>query len=156
MRPSPAARRGAVIPTGRFRLLADPKRLALAAAGLFAAVLAVTTGFEFASGQPLASTVTGKHGSGVSIGGGSSKKAAGTPSQSGSPSSTGSPSGQSSGTPTVTVTVTPSGSASPTETQPPSSGPTGEAPSTTAGADRQPDARRLNMAGLLANSSGVA
>jgi hypothetical protein len=128
----------AMAATGPFRLLANPKRVALAAAGLFAAVLAVTTGFEFASGQPLASTVTGKHGSGVSIGGGSSKKAASTPSHSSSPSSTGSPSGQSSGTPTVTVTVTPSGSASPTETQPPSSGPSGEAPPTTAGPTGSP------------------
>jgi hypothetical protein len=118
--------------TGSFRLLAHPKRLGLAAAGLFAAVLAVTTGFELAAGQPLSSTVTGKHGSGVSIGGGSSKKAAGTPSQTSTPSSTGSPSGQSSGSPTVTVTVTPSASATPTETAPPSSGPATGAPPTTA------------------------
>jgi hypothetical protein len=98
-----------------------PKRLALAAAGLFAAMLAVTTGFELASGQPLSSTVTGKHGSGVSIGGGSSKQASRTPTESVAPSSTssssGSPSGTGTGSPTVTVTVTPSGSATATPTQ---------------------------------------
>jgi hypothetical protein len=103
-----------------------PKRMALAVAGLFVAVLAVTTGFELASGQPLAATVTGKHGSGVSIGGGTSKKASQSarppaPSSSGRGSS-----GTGSATPTVTVTVTPSGSATPTENSAPaSSEPTG-------------------------------
>ena len=113
----------------RLGLWLRPKRLALAAAGLFAAVLAVTTGFEFASGQPLSSTVTGKHGSGVSIGGGNSKKASQPPSRSVTPSNSGSSTGSVS--PTVTVTVTPtqsptpsesptSGSASPTPTGAPS------------------------------------
>lgn len=92
-----------------------PKRLALAAAGLFAAVLAVTTAFEFAAGQPLSSTVTGKHGSGVSIGGGTSKKASQPPSRSNTPSSPGSPTSDSPASPTATVTVTPSESASPSE-----------------------------------------
>ncbi len=107
--------------------LRHPKRLALAAAGLFAAVLAATTAFEFASGQPLSSTVTGKHGSGVSIGGGTAKKASQPPTRSSTPSSTGTPSSTSSpASPTVTVTVTPSESASPTETSaPPSSSASG-------------------------------
>jgi len=96
-----------------------PKRLALAAAGLFAAVLAVTTGFELASGQPLASTVTGKHGSGVSIGGGTSKKASPTPTESVAPGSSSGPTGTGPSSPTVTVTVTPSGSTSVTQSSAP-------------------------------------
>lgn len=99
--------------------LGQPKRLALAAAGLFAAVLAVTTAFEFASGQPLSSTVTGKHGSGVSVGGGTAKKASQPPTQSSTPSSPGSPTRGSPASPTVTVTVTPSDSASPSESSAP-------------------------------------
>jgi hypothetical protein len=110
-----------------------PKRLALAAAGLFAAVLAVTTGFELASGQPLSSTVTGKHGSGVSIGGGSSKKASQSPTESVAPASTSSPSGTGidtgTGGPTVTVTVTPSGSATPTQSSAPPTDSAGGTPS---------------------------
>lgn len=94
-------------------------KLALAAAGLFVAVLAVTTGFEFFSGQPLSATVAGKHGSGVSIGGGSSKQAA-PPSRSPQPVRSGS-SGVGSVTPTVTVTVTPSASAIPSEPSAPAS-----------------------------------
>jgi hypothetical protein len=127
-----AVRTGDSAATGPFRLLMHPKRLALAAAGLFVAVLAVTTGFEFASGQPLSSTVTGKHGSGVSVVGGSSKKAASTPSQSSTPGSTGSSSGQPTDSPTVTVTVTPSGSASPTETPPANTDSAAGTPSATA------------------------
>lgn len=110
-------------------LLRHPKRLALAAAGLFAAVLAVTTAFEFASGQPLSSTVSGKHGSGVSIGGGTAKKASPTPTQSRTPTS---PSGSASdipASPTVTVTVTPSDSASPGESSAPHSSSASSTPS---------------------------
>jgi len=112
-------------PGGRPAVLASwpgwwrPKRLALAAAGLFAAVLAVTTGFELASGQPLASTVTGKHGSGVSIGGGTSKKAGPAPTGSVAPSSSSGPTGTGTSSPTVTVTVTPSGSTSVTQSSAP-------------------------------------
>jgi hypothetical protein len=109
--------------------LRHPKRLALAAAGLFAAVLAVTTAFEFASGQPLSSTVTGKHGSGVSIGGGTAKKASQPPTRSSTPSSTGRPTGSSPASPTVTVTVTPSESASPSETSAPPSSSASDTPS---------------------------
>ncbi|HTZ42751.1 MAG TPA: hypothetical protein VMB79_02735 [Jatrophihabitans sp.] len=116
----PSAVRGALV---EFAL--HPKRLAIAAVTMFVAVIAVTTVFEFASGQPLSSTVTGKHGSGVSIGGGSSHRTLPTPSSprtatpshpagsSHSPSST--PSGPS---PTVTVTVTPSGSEAPSQSAP--------------------------------------
>lgn len=103
---------GAPPAAGRQLGLLRPRRMALLAAGLCAVVLAATTAFEFASGQPLSATVTGKHGSGVSIGGGTSKKASPSPSQ---PAPTSSSGGGSSGTgsvrPTVTVTVTPSGSA---------------------------------------------
>jgi hypothetical protein len=121
----------------------QPKRLALAVAGLFVAVLAVTTGFELASGQPLSATVTGKHGAGVSIGGGSSKKAGqstqpATPSTSGSGTSGSGTSGVGSATPTVTVTVTPSGSASPAESSAPASSAT---PSATASPTGSPSAR---------------
>jgi len=109
-------------PAARFSLPLRPRRMALLAAGVCAVVLAVTTAFEFASGQPLSATVTGKHGSGVSVGGGTSKKASPSPSRPAPTSSTG---GGSSGTgsvrPTVTVTVTPSGSATPTQSSAPAS-----------------------------------
>ena len=54
----------------------NPRRLALAAGGLFLLVLAATTGFELASGQPLAATVSGKHGSGTSLDGGTDQQQA--------------------------------------------------------------------------------
>jgi hypothetical protein len=92
----------------RSRTAWAPKRLALAAAGLFLVILAATTGFELVSGQPLSSTVTGKHGSGLSIGGGTSKQAAPSTRPPAPASTTASHSGSGSPTPTVTVTVTPS------------------------------------------------
>ncbi len=103
-----------------------PRQLAGVAGGLFIATLAVTTGFELASGQPLASTVSGKQGSGTSLTDGKTSKPrpshsvpgpAGTSSggSSGTGSGTGAASTSGSATPTVTVTVTPSGSASPSE-----------------------------------------
>jgi hypothetical protein len=139
----PPAAGGAAIPPPhrRFVLFGSPKRLALAATGLFAAVLAVTTGFELASGQPLSSTVTGKHGSGLSLDGGSSKKAGPSvaPSSTSRPSGTGS-AGTSSPGETVTVTVTPSGSASPTESSAPASSPSGT-PAATGSALGSPSSR---------------
>jgi hypothetical protein len=123
---------------GQLGLWLRPRRLALAVAGLFVAVLAVTTGFELASGQPLSATVTGKHGAGVSIGGGTSKQA-GQSSRPAAPSRSGNgSSGVGSATPTVTVTVTPSGSASPTDTGAPASSAT---PSATASPTGSPSAR---------------
>ena len=125
-------------PAARFSLPLRPRRMALLAAGVCAVVLAVTTAFEFASGQPLSATVTGKHGTGVSIGGGSSKKA-GQPTRPATPSSSGSvSSGVGSSTPTVTVTVTPSGSATPAETSAPASS---APPSATASPTDSPSAR---------------
>jgi hypothetical protein len=108
-----------------------PKRLALAAAGVFLAVLAATTAFEVVSGQPLSATVTGKHGSGTSIGGGTTKKASPTPSD--VPSATTTPSSSSpvpsdsaaSATPsdTPTESASPSDTGSPTGTGSPSGAP---------------------------------
>jgi hypothetical protein len=117
--------------SGRVGRRLRPKWMALAAAGLFVTVLAVITGFEFASGQPLSATVAGKHGAGVSIGGGSSKKA-GQPSRSHQPAG---PSSSSAGSvsPTVTVTVTPSESATPTESSAPASSPAPSAPGSPTG-----------------------
>jgi hypothetical protein len=117
--------------SGRLGRWLRPKRMALAVAGLFVTVLAVTTGFELVSGQPLSATVTGKHGTGVSIGGGTSKKASQPPAPA-APSTAGSgSSGVGSVSPTVTVTVTPSESATPAE----SSAPAGSAtPSATSSA----------------------
>ncbi|HEX2904402.1 MAG TPA: hypothetical protein VHO01_13195 [Jatrophihabitans sp.] len=92
-----------------------PKRMALAAAGLFVVIMAATTAFELASGQPLSSTVTGQHGSGLTVGGSQAQHSVPVPSvrPAGSTSSTDRPSSPS---PTVTVTVTPSGSQAPSTT----------------------------------------
>ena len=118
----------------RLGLSLRPKRLALVAAGLFVAVVAITTCFELASGQPLSSPVTGKQGSGVSIGGGSSKQASPSrpvvPSPTGSSTGTGSASPGSSGA-TITVTVTPTGSASPTGSSVPATGSPAGSPAAT-------------------------
>jgi len=107
----------------------NPRRLALVAAGLFLLVLAATTGFELASGQPLAATVSGKHGSGTSLDGGTTSK----PSVPGGHSPRSSAGNQ----PTVTVTVPASSvpasgspSSNPATSSPPTSGaPTSAAPS---------------------------
>lgn len=99
-----------------------PRQLALGIVGLFVATLVLVTGFELVSGQPLGATVSGMHGSGVSIGGGHTKKAA-PPSTSPTPTST------AVSTPTVTEqttaapTATPSASATPTPSATASSSP---------------------------------
>lgn len=95
-----------------------PKRLAIAAAGLFVVIMAATTAFELASGQPLSSTVTGNHGSGTSFGGTESKPA--RPSPVLSPTSKATTDSPSDPSPTVTVTVTPSSSGTPSATPTPS------------------------------------
>ncbi|HJQ03196.1 MAG TPA: hypothetical protein VJ851_16485 [Jatrophihabitans sp.] len=104
----------------------NARRLALAAGGLFLLVLAATTGFELASGQPLAATVSGKQGSGTSLDGGHTSSKPTPPASSTAVRST---SSSSSATPTVTVTV--SASSAPASTAPsdatsnqPSSSPT--------------------------------
>lgn len=94
----------------------NPRRLSLAAAGLFLLVLAATTGFELASGQPLAATVSGKHGSGTSLDGGRTSKPSAPASHS--------PTGSSSSSPHPTVTVTVPASSVPTSGSP-SSGSSG-------------------------------
>src|SRR6185437_14051920 len=102
----------------------NPRRLALAAGGLFLLVLAATTGFELASGQPLSATVSGKHGSGTSLDGGRISRPSSPP----SPAPAGSSSASS--RPTVTVTVPASGSPSsdPPSSNPPTSNPPTSAP----------------------------
>lgn len=95
----------------------NPRRLGLAAAGLFLLVLAATTGFELASGQPLAATVSGKHGSGTSLDGGRTSKPSLPASHAPASSSSSTP------RPTVTVTV------------PASSVPAGGSPSTSPSSD---------------------
>ncbi|HET6209173.1 MAG TPA: hypothetical protein VFD94_02260, partial [Jatrophihabitans sp.] len=103
----------------------SPRRLSLAAAGLFLLVLAATTGFELASGQPLAATVSGKHGSGTSLDGGRTSR----PSAPASRQPAGSSSGARS---TVTVTVPASSTGSPSSgvptSSPPSSNPASSSP----------------------------
>jgi hypothetical protein len=99
----------------------NPRRLSLAAAGLFLLVLAATTGFELASGQPLAATVSGKHGSGTSLDGGRTSKPS-TPASH-------SPAGSSSSSPRPTVTVTVPASSVPTSGSPGSSSPSSDPPS---------------------------
>ncbi|HEX4728772.1 MAG TPA: hypothetical protein VH298_13295, partial [Jatrophihabitans sp.] len=104
----------------------NPRRLALAAAGLFLLVLAATTGFELASGQPLAATVSGQHGSGTSLDGGRTSR----PSTPASHPPAGSSSASSQ--PTVTVTVPASSvpsSGSPSSGSPSSDPPTSNPPS---------------------------
>jgi len=107
----------------------NPRRLALAAGGLFLLVLAATTGFELASGQPLAATVSGKQGSGTSLDGGhTSSKPSPPASSTGVRSTSSSPSGSSpSATPTVTVTVP--ASSTPASSAPSSAEPTSNPPS---------------------------
>lgn len=107
-----------------------PRRLALAASGLFLLVLAATTGFELASGQPLAATVSGKHGSGTSVDGGRTSRPS-TPA-SHSPAGSSSPASR----PTVTVTV-PAGSV-PTSGSPSSDAPTSNPPSSDAPSSNPP------------------
>lgn len=101
----------------------QPKKLALAAGGLFVVLMAATTGFELASGQPLSATLTGNHGSGISLGGTESKKTTPKPAgpMSTSPSSSASTQPPSA-SPTVTVTVTPSTGSTSSETPTPSDG----------------------------------
>jgi hypothetical protein len=112
----------------------NPRRLALVAAALFIATLAATTGFELASGQPLAATVHGQQGSGVSLDGGSTSRSSSTPvkpspATSGNSAATSTSGSASPASPTVTVTVTPS-SGQPTAS--PSDGPTSANPSNSA------------------------
>jgi hypothetical protein len=114
------------------RASVNPRRLALASAALFLLVLAVTTGFELASGQPLAATVSGKHGSGTSLDGGRTSKpsppvgSTGVPAGSATPSGTGA---SSSASPAPTVTVTVPASSTPASSSPGSDSPTSNAPS---------------------------
>jgi len=113
-------------------LVLRPRSLAVAGAGVFLAVLAATTGFELASGQPLSATVTGKHGSGVSIGGGSSKKSTVSPSPSTSNTGSSTPSGPATSTsPTSTDTSSTEPSSvppSPSDSPSPSEGGSSTAP----------------------------
>lgn len=107
-----------------------PKRLGLAVAGMFLVIMAATTAFEFASGQPLSSTVTGNHGSGTSLGGRESKPSAPAPSptRSLSPSTSVTPSVAS---PTASDSATPSDSTSaPTSSSPSDPGSPSASPST--------------------------
>jgi hypothetical protein len=98
----------------RLRVAFTPKRLALGAGALFVLTMGLITGFELLTGQPVAASVEGNHGSGVSVLGGTEKSgkshAPTSPAPSSSaPSSTGSASPGTEGpTPTVTVTVSPS------------------------------------------------
>jgi hypothetical protein len=99
-----------------------PQRLVLGAGALFVLTLALITSFELLTGQPLAASVDGKQGSGVSVLGGTegsdaddSPEPASSAPASTAPAST-APSSTSAPTPTVTVTLTPS--ASPSVTQP--------------------------------------
>lgn len=111
----------------------NPKRLGLAAAALFLLVLAATTGFELASGQPLSATVSGKHGSGTSLDGGRASRPSTPASQL--------PAGPSGSTPRPTVTVTVPASSVPTggssssspSSDPPTSNPPTSNPPTSPG-----------------------
>ena len=114
----------------------NPRRLGLAAAGLFLLVLAATTGFELASGQPLAATVSGKHGSGTSLDGGKTSKPSVPASHS--------PSSSASSQPTVTVTVPASSvpaSSAPASGSPSSNPATGNPPSSGAPSSAAPSSQ---------------
>ncbi len=132
--PDPAARPGR---RHRLRLLLTPQRLALGAGALFVLTLVLITGFELLTGQPVAASVSGKHGSGVSVLGGTehSKPASSPPPSVTSPSATGSSvastptAATQTGTvgPTATVTVTETPSATPSGTSAPTDTPTSPA-----------------------------
>lgn len=157
---NPAGSPGSPAPSGRrhrLRLVLTPQRLALGAGALFVLTMGLITGFELLTGQPVAASVEGKQGSGVSVLGGTERS---DPSTAPAPASTAPPSapatstatttvpsstapsssapgGTSRPTPTVTVTVTPSATPtpSPTDTAPTgsdaaSSSPVGEGSST--------------------------
>jgi len=120
------------VPTGRQPLpdrlrsalpALNPRRLALATAGLFLLVLAATTGFELASGQPLAATVSGKHGTGTSLDGGRTSKPSAPASHA--------PAGSSSSDPRPTVTVTVPASSVPASGSPGSGSPSSDQPTST-------------------------
>jgi hypothetical protein len=123
----------------RLRVALTPQRLALGAGALFVLTMALITGFELLTGQPVAASVEGQHGSGVSVLGGTEKSsrspapASSAPSgaSSSAPSSASSvPSGTSVPTPTVTVTLSPSATPSATQSAvPPSGSSTPTAPS---------------------------
>jgi len=126
----------------RLRLALTPQRLALGAGALFVVTLALITGFELLTGQPVAASVDGKHGSGVSLLGGVERSRASTRPAPASTAATStapaqSRSGTSAPTPTVTVTITPSASpsATPSATAPTGSDSTAPSPAgSTAGA----------------------
>ena len=125
----------------RLRVALTPQRLALGAGALFVLTMGLITGFELLTGQPVAASVEGQHGSGVSVLGGDEKPsrspmpASTAPSQpsSSAPSTAGSvPSGTSVPTPTVTVTLTPTAAPSATQSAvPPSATSPTTAPSPT-------------------------
>jgi hypothetical protein len=123
--PSAAARVSSGVTRARAAL--SPRRLVLVAGAIFAVTLAITTAFELASGQPLAATLHGQHGSGVSLGGGSTGTAGPrpAPATSSSPRTSSQPSTVSTPAPATTVTVTaPASSSTPsgsTSSQPPTS-----------------------------------
>jgi hypothetical protein len=112
------------------RTSVSPRRLALAAGALFLLVLAATTGFELASGRPLAATVSGKQGTGTSLDGGHTSSKPSPPASSTSvPSVNTSASTSPSASPTPTVTVTVPASSAPATSAPGSDGPTSNPPS---------------------------
>jgi hypothetical protein len=119
----------------RLRVALTPQRLALGAGALFVLTMSLITGFELLTGQPVAASVEGQHGSGVSVLGGNERSSSSpAPTSSAPATSSGSapssapssassiPSGTSVPTPTVTVTVTPSATPSATQSAVPPSG----------------------------------
>jgi hypothetical protein len=121
----------------RLRMALTPQRLAMGAGALFLLTLGLITAFEILTGQPVAASVDGQHGSGVSVFGGTEKKKSSTPKPSSTPSTdqtspSSVPSGTSVPTPTVTVTTTPSQAPSTEGSSTPSSGQSApsESPST--------------------------
>lgn len=127
----------------RLRLALTPQRLALGAGTLFLLTLGLITGFEILTGQPVAASVGGDHGSGVSVLGGTEKKKSSpkpVPSSTAPTSPSSVTSGTSMPTPTVTVTTTPSQAPSSSQSSAPSSGQgtPSEGPSVTPSPDGTP------------------
>ena len=63
---------------GRLRLALTPQRLALGAGALFLLTMGLITGFELLTGKPVAASVEGRQGSGVSVLGGTARSAPST------------------------------------------------------------------------------
>lgn len=97
----------------RLPVALTPQRLAAGAGAVFVLTLGLITGFELLTGKPVAASMDGRQGSGLSVLGGAEGSAAvDTPSPASPASSSTTPGASSLGTaaptPTVTVTFTPS------------------------------------------------